>query len=472
MGAWSRQRRHRVSVGRRSVADTLIAYLHPNEIPATFHQSLTALLGYDSNRGRHIGPFANVRCATGGIPEGRNQVAAQLLSEPDHIEWLFMIDADMGFAPDVLERLHRAADKDTRPIVGGLCFAQREIARDGYHGFRCEARPTIYDWIEHPDGHMRFTGRAHYPVNSILECAATGAACLLIHRSVIEAIIEDKGPFWFDRLRGTDGSLLGEDISFFVRAAALEFPCHVDTSIKVTHFKSLWLGEPDFWSQFVPPPATERVTVVVPVLSRPQNVAPLVESLRASTGLADVLFVTEPDDLFEWAAIDEAGANRITHPGTFAQKVNTAVDHVTTPWVFLAGDDVVFRPGWLDHAMNVANKYGAQVVGTNDLGNPAVIAGDHATHMLISMDYIHETGASWDGPGLVCHEGYRHWYVDNEIVSAAKQRGVWGAAPGSIVEHNHPAWGKADDDEVYELGQSFSDRDAALFRKRVMAHAA
>ena len=452
--------------------DTLLAYLHPNDIPATFHKSLVDLLGFDMTHGQHLGPWASVRCATGGVPEGRNQVMAQFLAT-DGIDWLFMVDADMGFAPDIVERLHRVADATDRPIVGGLCFAQRENADDGLHGFRCEARPTIYDYIDHPDGHRRFTGRAHYPANSLVRCAATGAACLLIHKSVARRVFDEYGATWFDRVRGTDGSLLGEDISFFVRTSALEVPLHVHTGIRLTHFKNVWLGEVDFWSQFVPPPATERATVIVPVLNRPDNVRPLVESLRASTGLADVLFVTEPDDLTEWAAIDAVGAARMTHPGTFAEKVNAACRAgIATPWVLLVGDDVVFRPGWLDHAQFVAHKFGGKVVATNDLGNPRVMAGEHATHPLISVDYIAEQGASWDGPGVVCHEGYRHWFVDDEITTAAKQRGVFQAALGAIVEHRHPIFGKASDDEVYRLGQSHAQRDAALFKKRARQYAA
>lgn len=427
------------------------------------------LLAWDITHDRRLGPWAKVRCATGGIPEGRNQLAAGLLAED--VEWMFMVDADMGFRPDVLDRLHSIADPVERPIVGGLCFAQRETTPDGLNGYRCLARPTIYDWVEHPDGHKRMTGRADYPVNTLTKAAATGAACLLIHRTVFERIQAEYGDTWFDRTRGTDGSLLGEDISFFIRCGALEIPLHIHTGIRTNHHKELWVGEADFWQQFTAPPATEPVTVIVPVLSRPQNVAPLVESLRASTGLAEALFVVEPDDVFEWAAVDKAGAKRITHPGTFAEKINAAMEHVTTSRIFITGDDVRFRPGWLDHLQFVADRYGAKVVGANDLGNPRVTSGEHATHMLIDVDYINELGASWDGPGVVCHEGYRHWYVDDELVTVAKQRGVFQVALGSVVEHMHPIFGKADNDDVYQLGQSFAQKDKAHFTARLYKYA-
>ncbi len=91
-------------------------------------------------------------------------------------------------------------------------------------------------------------------------------------------------------------------------------------------------------------------------------------------------------------------------------------------------------------------------------------AGEHATHLLIRRSYIDEHGASWDGPKLVCHEGYRHNYVDDEIVMAAKTRGQWAMALGSFVEHLHPLWEKGEDDATYELG-SLSEKEDAFKRK-------
>jgi hypothetical protein len=111
------------------------------------------------------------------------------------------------------------------------------------------------------------------------------------------------------------------------------------------------------------------------------------------------------------------------------------------------------------------------VVGTNDMHNPRVTAGDHATHMLIRRAYIDEQGASWDGPKVVAHEGYRHWFVDDEIVTVAKQRGAWVFAPHAKVEHRHPIWGLAPDDATYRHGQQFTDADKALFAERLAAHA-
>lgn len=453
-----------------------LAYVHDIEVSRSFNDSLTNLLLFDAaNEGRIMrGGYAAVRCArSGALPEARNEAVDGFLSGP--AEWMFFIDTDMGFAPDAVERLLASADPVDRPIVGGLCFAQKETGPDGMGGYRTAPRPTILDWVETPDG-PKFMGRATYPVNAVIRCAGTGAACLLIHRSVLERIRDTYGPTWFNRAAGTDGKLLGEDVSFCLRAGALDIPVHVNTTVKTSHLKHVWVQEGDFWRYLVPPPATEPVAVLVPVMRRPQNAEPFMTSLRASTGLATVYVVADAEDLETRNAWKAAGADVILNlvgdgePGSFARKVNLGYRESQAPWLFIVGDDVAFRPGWYDHATYIAATQGATVVGTNDLGTPRVTSGEHATHLLIRRSYVDEVGASWDGPGVVCHEGYRHWYVDDEVVTAAKQRGVWAMALGSVVEHLHPLFGKAPEDDVYSLGQSHAREDGRLFACRRALH--
>lgn len=447
-----------------------VAYLHQADVSHSWHESITASRIFDIRPGgpqRLLrGGFLAQYGSEASFDMARNKVAKAFLDERD-ADWLWWVDSDMGWEHDALERLMAVADPVERPIVGGLCFGNKPVADDGLNGAMFQMFPTIYAIDEKKDI-AGFTPIYDYPVNELVQCGGTGSAFVLIHRSVFQRIRDRFGDVWYDRMPHPKSKIpFGEDLSFCVRAIVCDAPIHVHTGVRTNHHKFEYLSEAAYFSRMAAPPATERVTVVVPVLHRPQNVAPLVQSLRASSGLADVLFVTEPDDLLEWEQIDKAGARRITHPGTFAQKVNAALSHIETPWVFLVGDDVKFHAGWLDHAMFVANRYQANVVGTNDLANPRVIAGEHATHMLIRRSYIDEYGASWDGPGIVCHEGYRHWFIDDEIVTAAKERGVWAMALGSYVEHLHPLVGKAKHDDVYALGESESEKDQALFRKRL-----
>jgi hypothetical protein len=448
-----------------------LAYVHDTEVTYSFHQSLVNLLLFDAGEQGRImrGGYNAVRCArSGSLADARNQAVEGFLANSPG-EWLFWIDTDMGFSHDTVELLLAAADKGERPIVGGLCFAQRETAQDGMNGYHTSPRFTILDWVDTPEG-KRFMGRSTYPVNSIVQCAGTGSACILIHRSVLERIHQEFGPCWYTQIAGDDQKLLGEDISFCIRAGAIGVPVHVHTGVRTTHLKNVWLQEADFWNAVVPSPATERTAVIVPAM-RYSNAERFMTSLRASTGLATVYAVAAADETDAIEAWSAAGAQIILGDGaTFAERMNTGYRATSEPWLLVVGDDVLFRPGWLDHAQSIAGDR-FHVIGTNDLGNPHVMAGEHATHMLIRRSYIDDVGASWDGPKNVCHEGYRHWFVDNEIVAAAQQRGVWAMALGSVIEHLHPAWGKADNDAVYELGQAHAPQDRKLFDRRAAQYA-
>jgi len=221
-----------------------------------------------------------------------------------------------------------------------------------------------------------------------------------------------------------------------------------------------------------------EIDVVVPVLGRPQNAEPLVESLAASG--ADARLVAVPSTFDRptkdaWAAVAASGPPVPvvvlplgTEPGSFAQKVNHAHRLLgavlsPAPWLMLCGDDVRFHPGWAQAALRCADKYNASVVGTNTAG-PTPDGG--TPHPLIRRDYITERGASWDGPGSVCHEGYRHNFVDVEIATLAIHRGVFFHCVASVVEHHCPYQGKADQDPTYQISSDTVDGDRALWHER------
>jgi hypothetical protein len=456
-------------MGRDSVT---LAYAHNGfEVTHSFSQSLLHLMLHDASHGCHIveGGYVPTRCGTNGLVGARNLAVSTFL-KVDKGDWLLWIDTDMGFEKDSVERLLAVADPVERPIIGGLCFGQKETDEDGFFGFRTSARATIFNW-QKEDGEdcpSKFTARAWYPPNTLVKCAGTGSAFILIHRSVFEKIAEQYGPTWYDQIPGDDGELIGEDISFCIRANAIGVPIHVHTGIRTTHMKHLWLQEADFWDQHTPPPAVDPIAVCVPVLDRPQNAEPFMRSLRASTGLATAYAICDEDDSATWAAWETAGATVLPASGKrFAAKINDAYQATTEPHLLLVGDDVRFHPGWLDHAEYASKVSGCQVVGTNDLGNPRVMRGEHATHLFITRQYIDEHGASWDGPNIVCHEGYRHWFVDDEIVTLAKTRGTFVVALGSKVEHLHPLWGKAEMDNTYRLGSHAKESDKRLFENRL-----
>lgn len=225
-----------------------MAYLHPHSVSHSFHESVMRLTVWDQiHEGRLVGtggPFM-MACSTGGIVEGRNKITAQWLDETPH-EWLWFIDTDMGFAPDTVDRLLAAADPVERPVIGALCFGAQEIKYDGMGGRRIRPAPTIYSPGQDAEGRVGFSTRWHYPANTVVQVAGTGAACLLIHRTAAEKIRAEHGDIWFDRVKYPDGRWVSEDLSFCWRLSTLQIPIFVHTGVKTTHHKQIWIGEDDY----------------------------------------------------------------------------------------------------------------------------------------------------------------------------------------------------------------------------------
>ena len=451
-----------------------LAYLHQDEVPHSWHHSVTNLLMFDASTQQRVIRGGYIAFSSGiDVARSRNLVAQQFLDEKQ-ADWLFWTDSDMGFTHDALERLLAVADPVERPIVGGLCFGWKDVGPDGLSGMVRKPFTTMFRYNKRDDGAEAFSPIWHYPVHELVPVDATGSAFLVIHRSVLETMRTQHGDEWYRPIPNPTmpGSTFGEDVSFCIRAKAAGFPIYVHTGIRTNHHKQIHVNEGVYWSQVDAPSATEPVSVIVPVIDRPRNAEPFMRSLRASTGLAYAIAVCEADDIESQDAWLKAGANLVLSSDhhSFADKVNEAYHQVDTPWLFLTGDDVRFRSGWWDHLSHVAGVSGCSVVGANDLFNPRVMDGEHANHMAIRTDYVAEWGASWDGPDVVCHGGYRHWYVDDEIVTVAKQRHTFTVALGSIVEHLHPLAGKADDDEVYRKGQRHAEKDRELFLTRLATY--
>lgn len=216
--------------------------------------------------------------------------------------------------------------------------------------------------------------------------------------------------------------------------------------------------------------------IIVPVLGRPANAQPLVDSIRSNTTVEHtIIFVVSYDDREEQQAVVDTGvpdyvvASWPPGPGDAAKKWNLGYEQTENPFVFTAADDITFTPGWDTEALKVAQRTGAGMVGTNDDANPLVKRGRHSTHSLFSRAYIDSVGGTFfDGPGVVYHEGYDHQWIDTESVKAAMDRRQWAFAHQSLVVHHHPIYDrsvKMDDTYTKALGDARHDKQ--LYEQRL-----
>ena len=232
-------------------------FLDDGHWSACFGLSWSEMLLYDLNNKRRVmgekAAFFRKVAGTGGIPDGRNEVVRMFLDKSEH-EWLWFIDTDMGFGPDTIDRLVDSADEHKRPVMGGLCFAQRRIEPGPFHSDRLAVVPTVYDYLEVGD-EVGFSARLGYERDTVTQASATGAACMLVHRRALNKVRAKYGDEWFSIATHPTGLKgkprhFSEDLSFCVRLAAVGIPVHVNTAVKTVHEKGgIFLEEELFLAQ-------------------------------------------------------------------------------------------------------------------------------------------------------------------------------------------------------------------------------
>lgn len=224
-----------------------VAYLHHNEITGAFLASLYKLIGQDD--AIIYPPIQNQ--SNSDIATGRNQCVSAFLNQTD-AEWLWFIDDDMGFPPDIVQKLLAAANPRERPVVGGLCFAYKRYEIGPEHAERFRVGPTIYKLVETAT-QFGYSQVSEYEPDSLVEVDATGAACLLIHRSILDGMQQVSGQTWFSHVtipKGPSGqTTLSEDLSFCFKLHMAGIPIHVHTGAKTSHRKPIHLDEWYFENQ-------------------------------------------------------------------------------------------------------------------------------------------------------------------------------------------------------------------------------
>lgn len=227
--------RDKVRERRLDHGGLVIAYIGPGMVSQYFTESLSATLLVEMSEvltGARPPRLVNLlqEWSSANVSSSRNTVTQRFLDHPVG-EWLLWVDADMRWSPGDIDALLAVADSETCPVVGGLCFG----AADG------GLVPTIYQWADLPEG-LSTVRMPDYEPDALVQCAATGAAFLLIHRSVLERMKAREFNRAFPWFQETElhGKPVGEDITFCIRAGLLGIPVFVHTGVHIGHHKS-WL---------------------------------------------------------------------------------------------------------------------------------------------------------------------------------------------------------------------------------------
>lgn len=225
-----------------------IAYCYSREVDGAFATCL-ASLAFDRECYERIwapdGGGAIYTSRGSIIHSQRNELVRHFLD--GDAEWMWMIDTDHTFGPHTLKGLLAVADPVHVPVVGALCFAG---------GRGAGITPTMYRFHERkpedpPGAVLGVISR--WPEGELVEVHATGAACLLVHRSVLELVgnaFESQSPWQWFGVGIHDGVEFGEDVVFCQRVRQAGIRVFVNTAVEAPHHKS-WIIDSNDYRRFL-----------------------------------------------------------------------------------------------------------------------------------------------------------------------------------------------------------------------------
>lgn len=177
------------------------------------------------------------------IRSGGNQIARQrehvirYWYEQNKSEWLLWVDSDVVLSVDKFLRLWNKKDKDKHPIITGVYFTSKNPEEP-----LMVPEPTVFQFVD--TGEVIAIKPVHpLPKDSFIKVDAAGMGFVLMHRSVVDKIIEAVPDAAMFMEAGTEKTFIGEDIYFFALCGKAGVEVWCDTGATVPHIKRFSFDE-------------------------------------------------------------------------------------------------------------------------------------------------------------------------------------------------------------------------------------
>lgn len=211
--------------------------------------------------------------------------------------------------------------------------------------------------------------------------------------------------------------------------------------------------------------------VILPVRRRPHNLPRFLGAFRRTAKTADLLIVMDSDDRSYDGKLTRLGVGGEGRIHAVVQermmtspKVNrVALQHTGAyrALMFMGDDNVPRTPGWDLLMLQALDEMG----GTGILYARDLARDDLPCSALISAGIVAALG--WMALPAVSH-----FFMDNAWRDLGTRAGCLRYLPDVVIEHLHPAWGKAPTDALYDgARREYWDADEkayATWRERQM----
>ena len=202
-------------------SDVMIGFVHPALVHAQFMTSVMRAVDYGRYRVLGVESGPNVAGA-------RNEMVRIFLESTSL--WLFIVDSDIVFNPDAINRLLARGKK----IISGLVYV------NGDPPF-----PMAYKRMADIAVGMPLFMAVDVPDSGAFEVDAVGTSCVLVHRSVFLDMarrLPNPAAQWFQET-AVAGNLIGEDMTFCDRAQQIGHSIWVDADVQMGHIKPHVIGK-------------------------------------------------------------------------------------------------------------------------------------------------------------------------------------------------------------------------------------
>jgi GT2 family glycosyltransferase len=208
-----------------------------------------------------------------------------------------------------------------------------------------------------------------------------------------------------------------------------------------------------------------KVSAILATTGRPDMAERCVAGLRLTTAHHDVEIIAAVDADEETARRLYPLVETVLYSDEYrgcSRAWNDALAATAGDPVVLVADDLIFRHGWLDAALDKLNGFpgGWGLVGFND----GHFGEELSTHYLMSRRFIVEVLG-----GVVAWQDYKHSFNDLETTERARRAGRYRWCEDAHVDHEHWLFGGREMDTTDQRELPNHPGSQAAFSRRAAA---